>query len=98
MNRFVISALIQSEPVLQVIRRELRKLSPDSKINVSEIEAILPNVLKRDVTECDEASAAMKIVQRAQKKSMKKIVTKSEATPPQKKPDGVIVSTVQNEG
>lgn len=61
LSRFAIGAVLQSEAILSVLRRELRKLSPDVKIDPEEIHAVLVNeVLKRDVVEGEPAAEAKK--------------------------------------
>ena len=52
-NRFVIAALIQSDPVLSVMRRELKRWAPSVRPTVDELRATLPDVLKRDVIEAE---------------------------------------------
>lgn len=84
-NRFIIGALVQSDPVLAVIRRELRRLAPGTKVSVNEINALLPDVLKRDVTEGGQAKAAIKRVGKAAGKTLRKSPRK--APPPSEQPD-----------
>ena len=58
-NRFVLGALVLSEEVVNVLRRELRKFSNGVLVTPDEIAMILANeVLKRDVLEGDEATKA----------------------------------------
>ena len=65
LSRFVLGALVVSEPVLGTIRRKLRRMTPDVRITVEEIEATLrEDVLKRDVLEGENADAARKKVLR----------------------------------
>ncbi len=65
-SKFILSAVIQSEPVLDVIRRELRRMSPDIRVENEEIRSALTlDVLKREVIEGDQADQARKRVQRA---------------------------------
>jgi predicted type IV restriction endonuclease len=71
-NRFVLAALIQSEPVLQVVRRELKRLSKDTKVTIEELEALLPDVLKRDVLDGEAAVSAKRKVGRAAQKTLRK--------------------------
>jgi hypothetical protein len=71
-NRFVIGALIQSDPVLGVVRRELRRMAPGAKVSVDEIRGLLPDVLKRDVIEGESATEALRRVQRMARKSARK--------------------------
>lgn len=71
-NRFVVGALVQSEPVMAVIRRELRRLAPGTKVSVDEISELLPDVLKRDVLEGEQAAVAIKRVRKAAGKRLRK--------------------------
>lgn len=72
-NRFTIGAIVLSEPVVSVIRRELRKITPGLKVDVSEVEDILRSeVMKREVIEGDTASKAQSKVKRAMNKAQKK--------------------------
>lgn len=58
-NRYVIGNLMLSNPILNVVRRELKKLSDGMKITTEEIEAIVrTEVLKREIVEGDQADAA----------------------------------------
>ena len=75
-NRFVIAALIQSEPVLSVIRRELKRLAPDAKVTIDELEAMLPDVLKRDAIEGESAKHAGRRVRKSSQKTLRKQRTK----------------------
>lgn len=75
-NRFVVAALMHSEPVLNTLRRELKRLAPDSKVTVEEIESLLPEVLKRDVLEGDLVTKAKRQVGRASKKTLRKVSKK----------------------
>ena len=59
MSRFFLGAMILSDPVLAVVRRELRRMSPDVKIEVEQLRtALTEEVLKRDVLEGDRADQA----------------------------------------
>ncbi len=51
-NKFIISAILQSDNGLSLLRRELRRVSPGTKVELEEITNILTSgVLKRDVVE-----------------------------------------------
>ena len=68
MSRFFLGAMILSDPVLSVVRRELRRMSPDVKIEVEEIRAALTEeVLKRDVLEGERAEDARKKIAKMQR-------------------------------
>lgn len=60
-NKHVIATIVQSDAVVNVIRRELRKVTPGLKVTEEEIKKILHNnVLKRDAIEGEEADQAAK--------------------------------------
>jgi hypothetical protein len=64
--------MLLSEPVLTVIRRELRRLSPDVKIEIDEIQAVLTNeVIKREVLEDEKAESAKRKIARSASKSLR---------------------------
>jgi predicted type IV restriction endonuclease len=65
LSRFTIAAMLLSNPVMATLRRELRKLSPDVRIDSDQIrEVLLSEVLKRDVMEGEKSDEAKKKVQR----------------------------------
>jgi predicted type IV restriction endonuclease len=88
-NRFVIAAIIQTEDIINVIKRELKKLSSGLKVENTEIEKIIQNeVLKREVLEGEAAARAKQRVKRATSKSSKKAaVEKIDASMAQQAPD-----------
>lgn len=58
-NRFIIGALLTSEPVVSVVKKELRKLAEGIRIDETEIATIIrDSVLRRDLVEGEEAAAA----------------------------------------
>lgn len=66
LNRYFISAVLLSDPVLSAIRRELRRISPDVRINTEDLKAELTNeVIKRDIMEGDELKEAKRRTSRA---------------------------------
>lgn len=72
LSRFFLGSMILSEPVLQLLRRELRRLSPDVRVEVDEIRAVLTaEVLKRDVTEGEQADNARKKIARSSTKPLR---------------------------
>lgn len=61
LSRFFLSAMILSNPILEVIRRELKRLSPNVRIDIEQIKAALTQeVLKRDVIEGEKFEQAKK--------------------------------------
>lgn len=80
LSRFFLGAVVLSEPVLEVIRRELRRVSPDVKIEVEAIRrALEEEVVKREVVEGDRAAEARKKVARAGKKTLRNSPDKNAA-------------------
>jgi predicted type IV restriction endonuclease len=72
LSRFFLGAMILSEPVLEVIRRELRRVSPDVRIDLDEISKVLSTeVLKREVFDGEKADEARKKIARAARKSLR---------------------------
>lgn len=72
LSRFSLGALLLSEPVLEVLRRELKRVSPDVRIKTEEISFVLVNeVIKRDVTEGDKADEARKKAAKAVGRALK---------------------------
>lgn len=62
-NKFTISQLLLSEPVLDTVRRTLRKISADTKVSNEEVEKIiLEEIIKRDVLDDERTAEAKKIV------------------------------------
>jgi predicted type IV restriction endonuclease len=77
LSRFFISAIVLSDPVLEVIRRELRKMSPDVKIDTEQIkEVILQEIFKRDVIEGEKAEEARRKIARANSRVLRRVVVK----------------------
>jgi hypothetical protein len=86
LSRFVLAALVLSDSSIDVLRRELRRLSPDVRITRDEIrDALKEEVLKRDVLEGDGANAARRRVSRASERSLRQ--SRSEQDAPADGPD-----------
>lgn len=80
-NRFLIGAIVRSDPVLNVLRREIRRLAPTTKVSTDEIAELLPEVLKRDVIEGDAAKEAERRVNRSAGRALRKRQKKSDDNP-----------------
>jgi len=62
-NRFLLGQLVLTDAVLGVLRRELKRIYPEVKVQLNEIEDQLrQNVLKRDVVDTPEALEAKKLI------------------------------------
>jgi len=71
-NKFYLGAIILSDSILESIRRELRRISPDVKVPKEDLRNVLiQDVLKREVIECEKADMAKKKVQKAARKLLR---------------------------
>lgn len=65
-NRYTVAAVIQTEPIVSAIKRELRRLADGVIPSTEDIERILTSeVLKREVLEDEKAQEAKKKISRA---------------------------------
>lgn len=72
-NRFTMGALVLSEPVLEVMRRELRRVSPETRVGCDEIADILESqVLKREILESEDGQQARSMLKRAASRTLRK--------------------------
>jgi len=79
LNRFCVAALVISDPVVAVIRRELRRLSPEVRIAPEQVRDVMEReVLKRDVLEDERAADAKRRVAKVIAKATKQ---RAEAEP-----------------
>ncbi|WP_404925168.1 hypothetical protein [Mesorhizobium sp. ORM16] len=68
-NKFTVSAVIRSEAVISVVRREIRKLFPDLKVGNENLSQLVENeVIKRDTIEGDKAKEAVARMRKAASK------------------------------
>ena len=82
-NRYTIGALLVTDAIANVVRRELRKLKPGIKVDSSEIrELIKSEVLKRDILDSDAGEEANKQVTKFMKKQEKQKTKKKTVAPP----------------
>ena len=66
LSRYFLGAVMLTDPVVDVVRRELRRISPDVRIESADIRhAIVNEVIKREVLEGEDAEAAKKRIARA---------------------------------
>jgi len=62
LSKFFLSAILLSDTIIEVVRRELRKISPDVKVTSEQIkEVIFKEVLKREVIEIGRASCRERV-------------------------------------
>lgn len=69
-SRFAVAAILLTEPMLDKLRREIRRLSPGCKVEETELATLLcSDVLKREVVDGDEAKQATDYIKKASKAS-----------------------------
>lgn len=72
LSRFTIGALLLSETIVDTIRRELRRISPDIRIDEAQVRGVLiSEVVRRDVLEGEKAESAKRLVSRAANRSLR---------------------------
>lgn len=82
LSRFFLGAMVTSPPVLEIIRRELRRLSPDVRIDIEQIKsALVQDVLKREVVEGEKAEEARKKISRVASKLLRARKAKQTSEP-----------------
>jgi len=65
-NKGMLGQIILSDPVLDVIRKTLKKIAPDTKVTNEDITAVISDeVLKREVAECEKAQEYRKKINKA---------------------------------
>ena len=73
LSRFAVGALLVGDPVLAVVRRELRRVSPDVRVSQDDVEQVLrEEVIKREVLEGDSATAIRRKISRAVQRNLRK--------------------------
>ncbi|TGM57102.1 restriction endonuclease subunit R [Leptospira biflexa] len=66
LSKYYIGQMLLTETILDVIKRELKRLTPGVRIENEEIEEVLKaDIIKRDVLEGDKATEAKKKIQKA---------------------------------
>lgn len=93
LSRFFLGSMVVTEPVLEVIRRELRRVSPDVRIDIEQIRNVLENeVIKREVMEGEKAEEARKKILRSSGKSLRVVTSKEGQVEGQSEPENKSVS------
>ena len=76
-NKFVIAEIVGSETIVSVIRRELKRLFPELKVEAEQIADILRNdVLKREVIEGEKVKETQAKIKKATSKLAKQSAKK----------------------
>ncbi|WP_081851439.1 type I restriction enzyme HsdR N-terminal domain-containing protein [Bradyrhizobium sp. URHD0069] len=79
-SKFTVAAVLQTDFILEVLRREIRRMSSGVKIEVEYLRSLLRDeVLKRDLVDSDEAKAANQNIKRLQRAASRKKTASREA-------------------
>jgi hypothetical protein len=79
-SKFTVAAVLQTDFILEVLRREIRRMSSGVKVEVEYLRSLLRDeVLKRDLVDSDEAKAANQNIKRLQRAATRKKITSREA-------------------
>lgn len=82
LNKFLIAAVTASEPVVDVIRRELRRVCPDVKILPAQVEQVLiSEVIKRELAEGEKADEAKRKLSRCANRLLRARLEKTQPEP-----------------
>jgi predicted type IV restriction endonuclease len=65
LNKFFIGQIVLTEPVLDAIRKTIKKISPEIKVDNHDIMGVMPDILKREVLEGEKVDEAKKKITRA---------------------------------
>lgn len=91
LSRYCVGAVVLSLPVLGAIRRELKRMSPDVRIEIEEIERVLSEeVIKREVLEGEKAIDAKRRLSRAAAKLQRKSETEVDSAAANSPPSGFL--------
>jgi len=75
--------MLLTDPVVEVIRRELRRVSPDVRIDLEQIREVLSNeVIKREVVEGEKAEETKREIARSAGKALRTVAPRSDGTSP----------------
>ena len=77
LSRFAIAAIVLSDSIVDVIRRELRRASSGIRVESEEIRQVLRDeVLKREVLEGEKADLARRLINRSASKTLRTVTYK----------------------
>jgi predicted type IV restriction endonuclease len=96
-NRFSLAAILLSAPILQALKRELKRISPVIKVDDDFLKSALQiEVLKREVVDSEDAKQAGEFLKRAYKTSNKpKVKSVSVPAPVESVNNGKIIPIVK---
>lgn len=86
-SKFAIAAVVLSDSVLSIIRRELKRLSKNIQVETDEIEGVIQNeIIKREIINNEKFVDAKKKVKKASNKTLRQV---SESKPQDEKKENI---------
>lgn len=80
-NQFTVAQIVASEPVIGSVRKELRRLFPDLRVEPADLADLLVNgVLKREVVDGDKVQEAKARIKKAEQRLARNAKKAAEAT------------------
>lgn len=87
LSRFTVAAVLLSEPCVAVVRRQLKRLSRDIRIDSDQVtDVLVQEVIKREAVEGERAEVARRLVSRSSKRARKAAVKSQPAAKTPAKP------------
>lgn len=69
LSKYMVATVVLSEPIIAVLRRELKKLAPKLKVDAEQIQALLEHeVIKRELLDSEESKKASDDYKKAMRK------------------------------
>ena len=82
LSKYTVAAVIQSDAIVGLIRRELRRINPNARIAEEDVlTALHSGVIRREVVEGEQADRAKKLVSRSAKKSLREPAASTPSEP-----------------
>jgi hypothetical protein len=79
LSRFTIGQILLTDPVLDAVRKQIKKMAPEARATNEEIEEVIEEeIIKREVLEGEKAADAKKKVGKTLKASAKPTIKKAE--------------------
>lgn len=78
-NRFVVGNIVCSEDVVSAIKKKLKKLFPETRIETADLaNMLIKEIIKREIFEEDKSADAQKMIKKAERKLAAKAKKKEE--------------------
>lgn len=80
-NKYTISALLVGEVIVDMLRKEMKKIAPGLHVDAGEVEKILrEEVIKREILDGENAQKAAQIIRKSQRRKLQERNAKAKAS------------------